>query len=101
MREIRANPETDKVYAASMDGTQVEHWIADLCAAFKKPMDVTTVWGLSTCESAFLRRHEDVQRVLDRLHSRLCAAGARVARAKALGHGHAAGHAHEASARGV
>lgn len=55
MREIRANPETDKVYAASMDGTQVEHWIADLCAAFKKPMDVTTVWGLSTCESAFLR----------------------------------------------
>ena len=55
MREIRENPETSKVYVTSMDGTQVENWINDICSAFDDKMDTQTLWGLQMCKSSFLR----------------------------------------------
>jgi hypothetical protein len=56
MREIRANPDTDKVYAASLDGTQVENWLDDLHAGLvAETPDTETVWGLEKSQSKFLR----------------------------------------------
>eukprot|EP00966_Prymnesium_polylepis_P281673 6508647-Prymnesium_polylepis.1 len=56
MREVRSNPDTEKVYPASLDGTQVENWLDDLYDGLvKNDPDVVSEWGLASCESSFLR----------------------------------------------
>ena len=51
---IRKNPDTDKVYEASFDGTAVEAWINDLDDAFSA-QEPTANFGLAKSKSKFLQ----------------------------------------------
>jgi hypothetical protein len=57
LKQIHQNPDTKKVYAASMDGTAVEALINDLFAGFNGD-DASLAqepWGLERSESSFLQ----------------------------------------------
>ena len=67
MREIRSNPESDKVYATSMDGTQVERWLEDLHAGLIAEVpNETTLWGLKDSKSKFLQAVTKALKASDR-----------------------------------
>jgi hypothetical protein len=55
LRPIKCNPDTKKVYAASMDGTSVEALLKDLALALVDATPITDDWGLITSPSVFLR----------------------------------------------
>jgi len=61
MREMKTNPDTKSLYAAAMDGNQVENWIDDLWKGLvdvepdlTAPTDSATPWGLERSPSTFL-----------------------------------------------
>lgn len=58
MGKIRTNADTKEVYAASLDGTDVENWIIDLYAALVNADESHLLeedWGLMKSKSKFLR----------------------------------------------
>ena len=54
MRPVKGNPDTKKVYATCMDGTQVEHWMDDLFEGLVKETPATDDFGLERSSSIFL-----------------------------------------------
>jgi len=63
LRPIKCNPDTKKVYAASMDGTSVEALLKDLALALVDATPITDDWGLITSPSVFLALY-----VVSKLH---------------------------------
>jgi len=70
MGKIRTNADTKEVYAASLDGTDVENWIIDLYAALVNADESHLLeedWGLMKSKSKFKPRTEDYDKVKEEL----------------------------------